>query len=145
MPYINHLAIPVDDVDRATAFYTDWFDARLVPSPTFPVPVSWVVVDTLQLHLVERPGQTSDAYHFAVAIESREQFEALYWRADRESVFEQETFGHHLYEAPGGVVQLYINDPSGNVVECNYRDVGDLAPDIVAAIRSWADLAEAER
>jgi extradiol dioxygenase family protein len=142
VPYINHLAIPVDDVDQARAFYEGWFDATVVPSPTFPLPVSWVALGTMQLHLVLRPGHSGEAYHFGVAIESREQFEALYWRAAREDVFEREAFHHHLYEAPGGVVQLYLKDPSGNIVECDYRDVGDLDPEIVAVVKRWADLNE---
>jgi hypothetical protein len=27
--YVNRVAVPVDDVDRAAAFYEDWFDARV--------------------------------------------------------------------------------------------------------------------
>src|SRR5438552_2769332 len=79
VPYVNHVAVPVDDVDQAVAFYQDWFDARVVPSPRFPVPVAWVLLGKVQLHLVQHPGQPSVAYHFSVAFEHREQFEALYW------------------------------------------------------------------
>jgi extradiol dioxygenase family protein len=140
--YVNHLAVPVDDLDRATAFYAEWFGATVVPSPRFPIPVSWVALDSVQLHLVLRPGHVHPAYHFGLAIESRERFEALYWRAAREGVFENEAFDHHLYEAPGGVVQLYLRDPSGNIVECDYRDVADLDPEIGTASRRWADLNE---
>lgn len=93
VPYINHLAIPVDDVDRATAFYEDWFDAKVVPSPKFAMPVAWVLLGKVQVHLVLRAGQTCQAYHFAVTVESREQFEALYWRADREGTFDRKRSG----------------------------------------------------
>jgi catechol-2,3-dioxygenase len=142
VPYVNHLAVPVDDVDRATAFYEDWFDAQIVPSPRFPVPVSWVVLGGVQLHLVLRPGQVDEAYHFGIAIERREQFEALYRRATREDMFERGAFDHYIYEAPGRVVQLYLRDPSGNIVECDYADVADLDPEIAADCRRWADLNE---
>lgn len=139
VPYINHLAVPVDDVDRATAFYEDWFDAKVVPSPKFAMPVAWVLLGKVQVHLVLRAGQTCEAYHFAVTVESREQFEALYWRADREGTFDRETFGHHLFERLDGVVQVYLRDPSGNIVECNYPDLDDLDPQIVAVLRRWSD------
>jgi extradiol dioxygenase family protein len=139
VPYVNHLAVPVDDVDRAAAFYEDWFDGTVVPSPRFPLPVAWVLVGAVQLHLVSRPGRVSDAYHFGIAIERRDQFEALYWRAEREGISDRKTFHHHLYEASGGAVQLYLRDPSGNVVECDYPDVNDLDPEITAGRRRWAD------
>jgi catechol 2,3-dioxygenase-like lactoylglutathione lyase family enzyme len=142
VPHVNHLAVPVDDLDRATAFYADLFDAKVVPSPRFPLPVAWVALGRLQLHLVLRPGQAVEAYHFGIAIESRQQFEGLYRRAARDGLFEPRAFDHHLYEAPGGVVQLYLRDPSGNIVECDYPDVADLDDDIVAGIRRWADLNE---
>lgn len=142
MPHINHIAVPVDDVYEATAFYRDWFGAEVVPSPRFNVPVSWVVLGTTQVHLVRRPERTSGAYHFAVTISDRQQFEALYWRADREGAFERHTFQHHLYEAVGGVVQLYINDPSGNIVECDYPDVLDLDPEIASLRWRWEDANE---
>jgi catechol 2,3-dioxygenase-like lactoylglutathione lyase family enzyme len=142
VPYVNHLAVPVDDIDRATAFYEDWFEARVVPSPKFTIPVSWVLLGKVQLHLVLRPDEATKAYHFGVAIESRERFEALYWRAAREDTFEREAFQHHLYEAPGGVVQLYLKDPAGNIVECDYGDVNDLDREIAATVRRWSDLNE---
>lgn len=142
MQYVNHMAIPVDDVDRATAFYEDWFGARVVPSPKFPVPVAWLLLGKVQVHLVQHPGQPSRAYHFGVAIGSREQFEALYWRADREGNLDRETFQNHIYEMPGGAVQMYVRDVSGNIVECDYPDVNDLAPEIVAASKRLSDYNE---
>jgi catechol 2,3-dioxygenase-like lactoylglutathione lyase family enzyme len=142
VPHVNHLAVPVDDVAQATAFYEELFAARVVPSPAFSVPVSWVMLGNLQLHLVQRAGHATSAYHFALSIESREHFEALYHRGGRDGLFERELLDHHLYEAPGGVVQLYLRDPSGNVVECDYPDVRDLDTTIVADIRRWADLNE---
>jgi catechol 2,3-dioxygenase-like lactoylglutathione lyase family enzyme len=136
------VAVPVDDVDRAVAFYQDWFSARVVPSPRFPVPVAWLLLGKVQVHLVQHPGQPSQAYHFSVAFESREQFEVLYRRADREGNLDRETFRHHIYELPGGAVQLYVRDASGNIVECNYPDVNDLDPEIAAVRKRWSDYNE---
>jgi extradiol dioxygenase family protein len=137
--YVNHLAVPVEDVDRASGFYQDWFGARVVPSPRFPVPVAWLLLGKVQVHLVQHSSPASPAYHFGVAIESREQFEALYWRADREGHMDHATFPNHIYEMPGGAVQMYIRDASGNIIECNYRAMSELAPEIVAASKRWSD------
>lgn len=142
VPYINHVAVPVDDIDRAVTFYQDWFDAKVVPSPRFPVPVAWLLLGKVQVHLVQHPDQPSPAYHFSVAFESREQFEALYWRAGREGQLDRETFQHHLYELPEGAVQLYIRDVSGNIIECVYPDISALSSEIADARLLWADLNE---
>lgn len=142
MPYINHVAVPVDDVERAVAFYADWFSARVVPSPKFPVPVAWLLLGKVQVHLVQHPGKVSPAYHFSVGFESREQYEALYWRADREGQLDRETFQHHIYEMPDGAAQMYLRDASANVVECDYPDIAALDPQIVAVRRRWSDLNE---
>ena len=64
---------------------------------------------------------------------------ALVWLWD-ERLYDHEALDHHLYEAPGGVVQLYLRDPSGNLVECDYPDVANLDAGIAAQIRRWADL-----
>ena len=61
MPYINHVAVPVDDVDRAVDFYQDWFSAKVVPSPRFPVPVAWLLLGKVQVHLVQHPDRASVA------------------------------------------------------------------------------------
>lgn len=50
-----------------------------------------------------------------------------------------ETFQHHLYQTTAGVVQLYLRDPSGNIVECDYARVGDLDPAIAALVKRWSD------
>jgi lactoylglutathione lyase len=142
VPYINHVAIPVKDVDRAAAFYEDWFEARVVPSPRFSVPVAWVLLGKVQVHMVQHPDGPAVAYHFAVAIEDRKKFEAMYWRAEREDAFERETFQHHIYEMPGGAVQMWIRDQSGNIVEVDYPDVNDLDTRIAAATKRWADFNE---
>ena len=142
MPYINHVAVPVDDVDRAVDFYQDWFSAKVVPSPRFPVPVAWLLLGKVQVHLVQHPDRASVAYHFSVAFERREDFEALYWRADREGRLDRETFQHHIYELPGGAVQMYIRDVSGNIVECVFPHVNELSPEIAGVRRRWSDFSE---
>jgi Lactoylglutathione lyase and related lyases len=137
--YINHVALPVDDVDRASEFYVDWFGARVIPSPRFPVPVAWILLGKVQVHLVQHPGPASRAYHFAVAVEDAAQFEALYHRADRAGLLDRETFPHHIYELPNGDVQTWLRDPWGNVVEVDHPSIADLSPEVAAQARRWAE------
>ena len=137
--YINHVALPVDDVDRASRFYVDWFGATVIPSPRFPVPVAWLLLGKVQVHLVQHPGPASSAYHFAVAIEDKARFEALYWRAEREGLLDRETFPNHIYELPNGNVQMWMRDSAGNIIEVDHPDADDLSPEIVAVMKRWAD------
>jgi len=137
--YINHVALPVDDVDRASAFYVDWFGAIVIASPRFAVPVAWILLGKVQVHLVQHPGPASPAYHFAVAVEDTAAFEALYRRAEREGLLDRETFPHPIFELPGGNVQMWMRDSVGNVVEVDHPNAAELSPDIVAGMRRWAD------
>ncbi|NYJ01990.1 catechol 2,3-dioxygenase-like lactoylglutathione lyase family enzyme [Nocardioides thalensis] len=146
LPYINHVALPVDDVDRVSAFYVDWFGARVIPSPRFPVPVAWLMLGKIQIHLVQhdaaadRQGQGpwSSAYHFAIAIDDLPGFVQLYDRAHHEGVVDTETFPHHTYELPRGEVQFWLRDPAGNVIEVDYADATALPPHISQQVRTWA-------
>ncbi|MGI5219333.1 VOC family protein [Nocardia sp. CA-290969] len=137
MPYINHVALPVDDVDRASAFYVDWFGARVVPSPKFPVPVAWLLLGPTQIHLVQHPDQLSTNYHFAVSVEDRGEFEALYRRAESEDRLDRETFPNHIFELPNGNVQMWMRDHAGNVIEVDYPDITDLDSTIAAVAGRW--------
>jgi len=62
-----------------------------------------------------------------------------YRRAEDEDLLERETFPNPIYELPNGNVQMWLRDASNNLVEVDYADARDLAPDIVAAMKRWAD------
>ena len=91
----------------AAAFYEDWFGATVVPSPAFPVPVAWLLLGKVQLHLVQHQDPPARAYHFGVAVEDRELFESLV-----------------LAGRPGGAPQPRI------VPEPHLRDAGRCGPDV---------------
>jgi catechol 2,3-dioxygenase-like lactoylglutathione lyase family enzyme len=142
MPYVNHVSIPVDDVADAKRFYEDVLGGVEVPSPNFGTPVAWLTWGGVQLHLVQVDRPASHAYHFAIAFESLATFEALCHRAEREGLANRETFGSHIFEAVGRSVQLYLNDPAGNLVECDYPSIDDLDPAISRHSKQWVDDAE---
>lgn len=143
MPYINHVCIQanVGKLEESIDFYRDWFGARLVPSVKFPVAAAWMLLGKVQLHLVESPERPSAAHHFAVTVEDRAGFQAVHDRAGAEGIHD-DRLGHHLYEMLDGAVQLYITDPSGNLVECNYHDVSALSAEIRAGCVRWSDRAD---
>jgi hypothetical protein len=50
-------------------------------------------------------------------------------------VLDDESFHNHLVELPGDVVQLYLRDPAGNLIEIDQHGVGRLPDDLRAQLR----------
>jgi catechol 2,3-dioxygenase-like lactoylglutathione lyase family enzyme len=123
---LNHVAIDVDDLEEAVAFYTDLFDMKQVPTPEFDRPYSWLEFGDQQLHLIERGNRKPENQHFAVIVDD---FEAVWNRAVDWGVIGEDA--GYVRALPSGVVQCYIRDPSGNRVEFMWPDV-DTLPETIA-------------
>jgi catechol 2,3-dioxygenase-like lactoylglutathione lyase family enzyme len=129
---INHVSVNASDLQESVEFYIDLLGAEPIPSPNFGLPVQWLAVGRTQLHLFERDVQPPSHHHFAVTVDD---LEPVYRTADRRRAFERETFGNHLVELPGDVVQLYVRDPAGNLLEIDQAGVERLPADMRAALK----------
>jgi hypothetical protein len=49
-------------------------------------------------------------------------------------------FGNHLVELPGDVVQLYVRDPAGNLVEIDHHGVDRLPDELRAQLKGVWEL-----
>jgi catechol 2,3-dioxygenase-like lactoylglutathione lyase family enzyme len=116
---LNHVSIVARDLGESVRFYEELFGMTRVATPDFGFPVQWLAIGSLQLHLFERPDGAPTYHHFAVTVDD---FVALAREAGRRGVLDETTFGYALAELPGGEAQLYLRDPSGNLVEVNHRD-----------------------
>jgi lactoylglutathione lyase len=111
--WFNQVSISANDLEESAAFYTEVFGAESIPTPNFGVPTRWLRLGDLQLHLFQRSGVAAPTYHhIALAVDD---FETVFRVAKERSLFDHKTFGTHLREIPGNIVQLYIRDPAGNV------------------------------
>ena len=54
----------------------------------------------------------------------------MYRAAERRGAFDHQSFRNHLVELPGDVVQLYLRDPAGNLIEIDHYGVDRLPEDI---------------
>jgi hypothetical protein len=54
----------------------------------------------------------------------------VYRAAERRNAFDHDAFGNNLVELPGDIVQLYVRDPAGNLMEVNQHGVGRLPDDL---------------
>ena len=48
---INHVSIAAADLETSARFYEEIFSMERIPSPTFDLPVLWLRVGDMQLHL----------------------------------------------------------------------------------------------
>jgi catechol 2,3-dioxygenase-like lactoylglutathione lyase family enzyme len=133
---INHVSINARDLSESADFYTDLLGAQPIPTPNFGLPVQWLALGRTQLHLFERDIQPTSHHHLGITVDD---LEAVYRVAERRQCFERQAFGNHLVLLPGDLVQLYIRDPSGNLVELDQAGAERLPDDMRAQLKSLSD------
>lgn len=128
----THVSIGARDLEESIRFYKDFFGMEEVPSPDFSGPVRWLRVGDLQLHLFLDEDPAPARHHFALDVDD---FEAAYRKAQESGT--QVASGNYstVRELPDGAVQMYLRDPSGNLVEVNWRDVNTLDRNVIGEIR----------
>ena len=129
---LNHVSVCAKDMQESIRFYREVFGLEPVPTPNFGFPVQWLRVGDLQVHLFQRPEAAPTYFHFGLTVDD---FEAIYVKARDLGIFDRETFGHHVYELPGGCAQLYIRDPNGNCIEVDYAGAASIDRSIVTDIK----------
>jgi lactoylglutathione lyase len=132
----NHVSVHAFDLEESLRFYIDVFGLERLPSPNFSTHVEWLRVGEQQLHLFKSENPAPRSHHFALDVDD---FEAAYLKAKELELLDDETFGAAVRELPDGAVQMYIRDPSGNLVEVNWPDVSTLDRSVITDIRSVAD------
>jgi catechol 2,3-dioxygenase-like lactoylglutathione lyase family enzyme len=135
-PRINHVSINARDLARSTAFYVELLGAEPIATPNFGIPVQWLALGRTQLHLFERDLQPTSHHHFAVTVDD---VEPVYRAAERWDAFDDVAFHNRLVELPGDVVQLYVRDPAGNLIEIDQKGVDRLPEDLRARLKALWD------
>ena len=128
----THVSVSARDLEESIRFYRDFFGMKEVPSPEFSGPVRWLRVGDLQLHLFLDEDPAPARHHFAFDVDD---FEGAYKKAREWGVQVGSGSYSTVRELPGGEVQMYINDPAGNLVEINGRDAAALDPAVVGETR----------
>ena len=118
---INHVSVNATDLQESVDFYVDLLGAEPLTTPNFGIPVQWLALGRTQLHLFERELQPTSHHHFGITVDD---LEPVFRAAERRNAFDDIAFKNRLVELPGDVVQLYVRDPAGNLVEidCPGRD-----------------------
>jgi catechol 2,3-dioxygenase-like lactoylglutathione lyase family enzyme len=133
---INHVSINARDLQESVEFYVDLLGAEPIPTPNFGIPVQWLALGDTQLHLFERDLQPTSHHHLGITVDD---LEPVYRAAERRGAFDDDAFRSHLVELPGDVVQLYLRDPAGNLVELDQRGADRLPDDMRARLKGLWD------
>lgn len=138
---LNHVSIVSNDLERSVKFYEDVFDFESIPTPNFDFDGQWLeMADGRQLHLFDLETSVPRYHHFGVTVAD---FEAVYREGKERGIltdFSDNEESYQLYSLPDGAVQMYVEDPEGNVIEVNWPDVSTLDESIRAEITDRNDL-----
>jgi catechol 2,3-dioxygenase-like lactoylglutathione lyase family enzyme len=134
---INHVSVNARDLQESIDFYAELVGAERLPAPNFGFPVAWLALGRTQLHLFERDLTPTSHHHFGITVDD---VVPVYRAAERRGAFDRDAFGSHLVELPGDVVQLYVRDPSGNLVEIDHHGVDRLPDDLRAELKGVWEL-----
>ena len=111
---INHVSVNAIDLQSSVDFYVELLGAEPLTTPNFGLPVQWLALGTTQLHLFERDLEPTSHHHFGITVDD---LEPVFRVAEKRGAFDDIAFKNRLVELPGDVVQLYVRDPAGNLVE----------------------------
>ena len=134
---INHVSVNARNLAEAVEFYVDLLGAEPIATPNFGLPVQWLALGRTQLHLFEKELQPTSHHHFGITVDD---LEPVYRAAERRRAFDYESFGNHIVELPGDVVQMYVRDPTWNLVEIDQDGADRLPDDLRAQLKGLWDL-----
>jgi catechol 2,3-dioxygenase-like lactoylglutathione lyase family enzyme len=111
---INHVSLIVDDLEAAAAFYEKELGLEPLPAYKFDYPAAFFKVnETQQLHVTEWEDTPSFRGHLCVRVDD---WGAAFKRFRELGIIDILPWGK-VRKLPDGTYQMFIRDPSGNLIE----------------------------
>ena len=124
---INHVTLVVNQLEPAAEFYEKEMGLEVIPAFVFDYPTAFFKInDTQQLHLTEWEDAQSFRGHICVCVDD---FNTIFWRMKELGIIDIEPWGH-VRQLPDGAMQLFVRDPSGNLVEISCEPGYEVDPAI---------------
>ena len=132
-PYLHHVLVAVDDLERARQFYTGVLELQEIDRPPFAYPGLWYKIGDgqQQLHIIVRGEATlrrdkandPDDIHFALRVTSyRDTLAWLRGKGFRDDVPDGDLKKMQLRPTSiAGFPQIYILDADRNIIEFNFE------------------------
>lgn len=126
---LQHVNVMVDDLDDAVTFYTEVLGLSLAPTPDLGFPAQFIAINDVQeIHLNALSDTRPERAHFCLRVPD---FNAVFHQAKAAGAIDTETWGH-ARRLGSGVMQLFVRDPSGNLVEIACDPDQPVAEDVLA-------------
>ena len=111
---INHVALIVKDLEAACIFYEKELGLEPIPAFLFDYPTAFFKFnDQQQLHLTEWEDAHSFRGHICVQVDD---INTLFFRMKALGIIDIQPWGK-VRRLPDGAIQMFVRDPSGNLVE----------------------------
>ena len=111
---IQHVNVNVEDLDEAIPFYRDILGLTLDDTPDQGFPCQFFKVGgTQQIHMNEMRDERQFRGHFCLVVPN---FMAVFARAKASNVIDVAPWGK-VRQLPNGKMQMFVRDPSGNLIE----------------------------
>lgn len=124
---INHITLIVSKLEENAAFYENELGLEVIPAFVFDYPTAFFKInEEQQLHLSEWEDAQSFRGHVCLTIDD---FNTFYWRAKDLNIIDIDPWGK-VRQLPDGAMQLFVRDPSNNLLEISSPPDYDVDPAI---------------
>ena len=111
---INHVALVVSNLEEACEFYEHELGLEPIPAFLFDYPTAFFKFnEEQQLHLTEWEDTYSFRGHVCVTVDD---INAVFFRMKELGIIDINPWGK-VRQLPDGAIQMFVRDPSGNLVE----------------------------
>lgn len=125
---LHHVNILVDDLDLAVKFYRDDLGLELDETPDQDFPTQFFkLAGGGQIHLNEYADERPFRAHFALAVDD---FSQIFRRMKNLGAIDTKPWGK-VRRLPTGTMQMFVRDPSGNLIEIASRPGDPIDRDVM--------------
>jgi catechol 2,3-dioxygenase-like lactoylglutathione lyase family enzyme len=135
----NQLSIGTKNLAASVKFCETVLGMQTVPSYNFCFKTKYLRCGDLRLHIFELEDHVPVYQNFAVDVDD---FHAACDAAKAMGTLDSTTFRNPVNELPDGCVQMYLRDPSGNLIEIDWPDVGTLDRSCIPETKLLSEFAE---
>ena len=111
---INHVTLIVNNLEKAAEFYEKEFGMEPLPAFDLDFPAAFFKInDEQQLHISEWEDKQSFRGHLCLEVDN---FNEIFFRTKELGIIDVNPWGK-VRQLPDGAMQMFVRDPSGNLVE----------------------------
>jgi catechol 2,3-dioxygenase-like lactoylglutathione lyase family enzyme len=127
---IHHVTLIVDALDAACDFYEEVFGLELINMVNLDFPAQFYRIgENQQLHITEWPDAHSFRGHVCFQVDD---FMSVFRKAQALGAIDTRPWGKARI-LPNGAVQMFLRDPSGNLLEISCKAGTPLDRDVLSS------------